>query len=264
MKMEISYNGRLVKSVPKHKVGTILTRDGKVLSRSSLDERWAVIQTPISFFFYDNKTYSSYCVNTEEKYLEKKNPTGRIIDCTDQKLYEIQKEEWCPIYDFKPPKKDKNIYQTECLDSISPTGISLNCFVETCTDISEEMVAPTGNNAYMIISFCVPKTGIFTVEVSLSYLTDNSLDQTNLFDNFILVLNDNQLLSRIPVEYDYDPNVFAHYTTSSGQAILKKTLCLTEGDQLEVYLVSHFENPTGNYPQPKYRLNSAGSWLSCI
>ena len=102
-KLGFSYNGYFVEKVPSRGsscVGNVLTQRGQLLSRSHSEENWQTIVTPKSYYFYDNKTKITYLVQLAERCIQKVNPSGRVLDCTDRVIYEICDDFWRPICDL--------------------------------------------------------------------------------------------------------------------------------------------------------------------
>lgn len=99
----ISYNGSFLDCVPNARsplCGAILTRNGKVYSRTSRGQEWDLVATPSVFLFYDNNTNATFSVDTCQQNIKEIKPKGRILDCTDRVIYEIKCNEWVPICDL--------------------------------------------------------------------------------------------------------------------------------------------------------------------
>jgi hypothetical protein len=124
--LAISYNGKFVRysrkklshDLPLGK--TFLTHDGCVYKHENDD--WDQLVTPEEFLFYDSEECVTYLVNRCTKKIESIIPSGKIIDFTDQVLYEIQEDGWCPIYDFS--KKDEVQPVIHCTHLTSSEGFN--------------------------------------------------------------------------------------------------------------------------------------------
>jgi len=100
--LAILYNGRYVRNALKESSsikGVILTDNGELYARDLKSEQWDHIRTPKTFYFYDIHSKLIYVVSGQSI-----KPTelheGRFLDCTDQAIYDIIDNEWCPIYDL--------------------------------------------------------------------------------------------------------------------------------------------------------------------
>ena len=97
--LTISYHGRFVKEKDSG-AGTIMIRDGRIYTRDHPKEHWEKVLTPSTFYFYDDDSEVTFGVDLQRKEIIEIWPSGRVLDCTDRIIYDIQNGTWCPIYDL--------------------------------------------------------------------------------------------------------------------------------------------------------------------
>ena len=101
--LSIAYNGNFLDCVPAVRSpvrGYVLTRSGELIYRENRREEWSEPTTPSVYLFYDNPTHITFLVDTCKTKICKVNPCGRILDCTDNIIYEIKNNQWSAICDL--------------------------------------------------------------------------------------------------------------------------------------------------------------------
>ena len=123
--MAFSFNGHFVKKEKDDgdRTGVVLTKNGKVFVRDNINSHWEPIKTPAVFLFYDNKHGVSYKVDTCEKSIERIEPHGRIIDCTDLVIYEIKDRQWFPIFNMADSRSVETLVFSETVSACA-TGVN--------------------------------------------------------------------------------------------------------------------------------------------
>lgn len=132
--LSIGYNGIFLANSSKEKcseIGVVLTRGGKVFVRDSKHDSWDDVETPLVFFFRDNKSETSYLVDKNKKSISEANPHGRVLDCTDQMIYEVVHHEWKPICDFST-KVTRTVVRCSHLPAVQVTGPVSSRQVSAC------------------------------------------------------------------------------------------------------------------------------------
>lgn len=242
--LAFSYNGHLVDCVPKDHsqlVGTILTTDGKVLTREACGQPWELILTPAVFLFYDNKSSVTFEVDTCKKCIQELKPHGRILDSTDKKIYEIKDNQWCPIVDLNAEEHDDCNQHAAgacggaltAANILSPTGPTGFNAVRSCpTGVTDQYYYYPGEQGLQVTTWNIGgfsekaakpcgqiSNGVWTAPISadydvhavITYQTVNQVtnglveDSGSKFDNFLLVLTRDGkkcVVGRVPVVYD--------------------------------------------------------------
>ena len=183
--LAISYNGHLVDCVPKEhscSIGTILTIDGKIYTREECGDPWELILSPAVFFFYDNKTNFTYQVDSCKKSIQDIEPHGRILDCTDKKIYEIKDNQWCPVCDLNAEEQccpESLVF----VQSVSSCATGINFSVQgTCPEVISEFSQIQASNVNFITgTVALPASG----SPVLYYSTNICGKNTNVAQIFI-------------------------------------------------------------------------------
>lgn len=173
----ISYNGSLLECIPSTRssfIGTVLTRTGELISRSSRCDKWESLSSPSVYLFYDNDTDTTFLVDTCIRKIKEIEPSGRILNCTDQIIYEIKDGEWVPVCDLSShQQKTIVLVNTVSATDTSATFTFPGDFqeVDPFSEISATNIRRLGNNITVIFptfgSGSLPSGGatvlIFTV-----------------------------------------------------------------------------------------------------
>ena len=120
----IGYNGVFLADSSKEKYeksGVVLTRGGRVFVRDSKKDHWDDVATSSIFLFRDNETESTYLVDKNKKSIAKANLCGRVLDCTDRVVYEIDDCKWSPVCDLSA-KTTRTIVRCSHLSACQSTG----------------------------------------------------------------------------------------------------------------------------------------------
>lgn len=149
----ISYNGSLLECIPNTRsslVGTVLTRTGQLVSRTSRRASWEPLSTPSVYLFYDNDTNGTFLVDTCRCKIKEINPCGRILDCTDRVIYEIKCGNWVPICDLSD-RQHRTIVLCNSVGATATTATfdfpGVNPVIDAISEIFADQVVFLGNTA---------------------------------------------------------------------------------------------------------------------
>jgi len=149
----ISYNGSLLECIPVNRcslVGTILTRNGQLISRNNRRDNWQNLLTPSVYLFYDNDTNVTFLVDTCKCKIKEIEPCGRILDCTDRIIYEIKCGDWVPICDLSN-RQQRTIVLCNSVGATATTALfefpGSNPVVDCFSEVLASNVTFLGNSA---------------------------------------------------------------------------------------------------------------------
>ena len=149
----ISFNGSLLECIPQCRsscVGTVLTRKGELVSRTSRRANWEPLSTPSVYLFYDNDTNATFSVDTCRCKIREIQPCGRILDCTDRVIYEIKCGNWVPICDLSN-RQHRTIVLVNTVPATATSASfefpGINPVVDSFSEIFTDQVVFLGNTA---------------------------------------------------------------------------------------------------------------------
>jgi len=149
----ISYNGSLIECIPSIRsslVGTILTRTGQLVSRTTRGDNWENVSSPFVYLFYDNDSNATFLVDTCKCKIKEIDPHGRILDCTDRIIYEIQCGKWVPVCDLSN-NQQRTIFLANSVPATATTASfefpGVNPIVDPFSEVLAANVVFLGNTA---------------------------------------------------------------------------------------------------------------------